>query len=221
MISVAIDGPAGAGKSSLSKMAARELGYIYVDTGALYRCLGLKFLNMGFDEKLECDIEKVLSETSVEIKFVGVEQRVFLDGTDVSSLIRTPKVSMMASAVSAKPEVRAFLLEMQRKLARENNVLMDGRDIGTVVLPNATVKIFLTASVAARAERRYKELCEKGIEASFDEVYKDIEKRDYNDSHREIAPLKPADDAVIADTTECSIEESLKLILDIVRGKVK
>lgn len=221
MISVAIDGPAGAGKSSLAKRAAKELGFIYVDTGALYRTIGLKFANMGIGTDINCDIDAVLSSTDIDLRFINGEQRVFLDGEDVSDLIRTPHISMMASAVSAKPQVRAFLLEMQRKLARENDVLMDGRDIGTVVLPDATVKIFLTASVAARAERRYKELIEKGENVSFDEVYKDIETRDYNDSNRAIAPLKPATDSVIADTTELDIEQSLQLIINIVKEGIK
>ncbi len=217
MISVAIDGPAGAGKSSLSRLAAKSLGFIYVDTGALYRAVGLKFSLSGADTTLNCDIDKILAETSVDIRFVDGEQRVFLDGEDVSDKIRTPEASMMASAVSAKPEVRAFLLEMQRKLARENNVLMDGRDIGTVVLPDATVKIYLTASAKARAERRYKELIEKGQEVTFQEVYDDMVQRDFNDMNRATAPLKQAEDAVLADTTECNFEESLELILKIVK----
>ena len=156
MINVAIDGPAGAGKSSISRCAAKKLGYIYVDTGALYRTVGLKFSLCGADSSLDCDIERILADTSVDIKFSNGEQRVFLDGRDVSDDIRTPQASMMASAVSAKTQVRAFLLEMQRKLARENNVIMDGRDIGTVVLPDATVKIYLTASAQVRANRRLK-----------------------------------------------------------------
>ncbi len=217
MISVAIDGPAGAGKSSLSRLAAKNLGFIYVDTGALYRAVGLKFSLSGADTTLNCDIEKILSETQIDIRFVDGEQRVFLDGEDVSDKIRTPEASMMASAVSAKPEVRAFLLEMQRKLARENNVLMDGRDIGTVVLPDATVKIYLTASAKARAERRYKELIEKGQEVTFQEVYDDMVQRDFNDMNRATAPLKQAEDAILADTTECNFEESLELILKIVK----
>lgn len=220
MISVAIDGPAGAGKSTLSRKTAKELGFIYVDTGALYRAVGLKFSNLGFDTELNCDTEGILKDTTVDIRFVDGEQRVFLDGNDVSDSIRTPTASMMASAVSAKPTVRAFLLEMQRKLARENNVVMDGRDIGTVVLPNATVKIYLTASAKARAERRYKELIEKGTTVTFDEVYDDMVKRDYNDMNREIAPLKAAEDAVVADTTECSLEQSLELLLNIVKERI-
>ena len=220
MINVAIDGPAGAGKSSISRCAAQKLGYIYVDTGALYRTVGLKFSLCGADTSLDCDIERILADTSVDIKFANGEQRVFLDGRDVSDDIRTPQASMMASAVSAKPQVRAFLLEMQRKLARENNVLMDGRDIGTVVLPDATVKIYLTASAQVRANRRLKELLEKGEKVTFKEVYDDMVKRDYNDMHREIAPLKKAEDAVVADTSDCSFDESVELVLKIVRERI-
>lgn len=216
MISVAIDGPAGAGKSTISKQAAKTLGFIYVDTGALYRAVGLKFLRLGFDTELNCNIEKILKATTVDIRFVDGVQRVFLDSEDVSDLIRTPEASMMASAVSAKPPVRAFLLEMQRKLARENNVLMDGRDIGTVVLPDATVKIFLTASAESRAERRYKELIEKGMSVTYEEVYEDMVKRDYNDMNRATAPLKQADDAILADTSGFEFEQSLELILKII-----
>ncbi|MBE6776695.1 MAG: (d)CMP kinase [Ruminococcaceae bacterium] len=221
MISIAIDGPAGAGKSTLSRKTAENLGFIYVDTGALYRTVGLKFSRKGADTNLDCDIEGILAETTVDIRFVDGEQRVFLDGEDVSDEIRTPTASMMASAVSAKPPVRAFLLEMQRKLARDNNVVMDGRDIGTVVLPNATVKIYLTASAEARAERRYKELIEKGTIVTYKEVYDDMVQRDYNDMNREIAPLKQADDAIVADTTECNLEESLDLLLKIVKDNTK
>ncbi len=215
MINIAIDGPAGAGKSSLSRLLAAKLGYIYVDTGALYRAVGLKFSNLGYDTELNGDIEAVLADTELDIRFIDGEQRVFLDGEDVSDMIRTPVASMMASAVSAKPPVRAFLLDMQRKLAENNNVVMDGRDIGTVVLPNADIKIFLTADVAVRAERRRKELAEKGQNVSFNEVLDDMKQRDYNDSHRDIAPLKQADDAYLADTTDLSFEESLELLLNI------
>ncbi len=216
-IAVAIDGPAGAGKSTLSRKTAERLGFIYVDTGALYRAVGLKFSREGADEALDCDIREILSGTTVDIRFVQGEQRVFLDGEDVSGLIRTPEASMMASAVSAKPEVRQYLLEMQRKIARENNVVMDGRDIGTVVLPEAKVKIYLTASAEARAKRRYEELCEKGQSVDYQDVYNDMVERDRNDMNREIAPLKKADDAVVADTTECDLEQSLELILKIVK----
>ena len=220
MISIALDGPAGAGKSTVAKGAAKELGYIYVDTGALYRTVGLKFMREGYDTKLNCDIEAMLKTIEIDIKFIDGAQHVFLNGEDVSELIRTPKASLMASAVSAKPEVRAFLLEMQRRLARENNVIMDGRDIGTVVLPDATVKIFLTASAEERANRRYKELTEKGMEVNYDDVLADIEKRDYNDSHRAIAPLKPAEDSVMADTSKFTLEQSVELILSIINERL-
>lgn len=220
MISIALDGPAGAGKSTLAKAAAKELGFIYVDTGALYRAVGLKFSKAGFDTELNCDIEAILKTTDVDIKFIDGIQHVMLDGEDVSDLIRTPEASMMASAVSAKPPVRAFLLEMQRKLARENNVLMDGRDIGTVVLPNATVKVFVTASVEERAQRRYKELKEKGMDVNYQDIYDDIVKRDYNDSHREIAPLKPAEDSVMFDTSGNSLEESLEKLLKVIKERI-
>lgn len=219
MISVAIDGPAGAGKSTLSRRVAEALGFIYVDTGALYRAVGLKFSSLGNTTELNCDIEAVLKDTTVDIRFVNSEQRVFLDGKDVSDDIRTPEISMMASAVSAKPPVRAFLLDMQRKLAKENNVIMDGRDIGTVVLPDATVKIFLTASAEDRSRRRYEELISKGQAVTFDEVYADVVKRDYNDSHRDIAPLKPAEDSVLADTTGFEFSQSLELLLSIIKEK--
>jgi len=220
MISVAIDGPAGAGKSTLSRKVAKTLGFIYVDTGALYRAVGLKFSLMGADTKLECDIDEILSDTAVDIRFVDGEQRVFLDGNDVSDDIRTPVASMMASAVSAKPPVRAFLLEMQRRLAENNNCVMDGRDIGTVVLPDATVKIYLTASAEDRAKRRYDELCQKGQSVTYKEVYDDMVQRDYNDMHREIAPLKQADDAVVADTTGFEFEQSFNLLLSIIKDNI-
>ena len=220
MISIAIDGPAGAGKSTLSRKAAESLGFIYVDTGALYRTVGLKFSKAGFDTALNCDVSEILKNTTVDIRFVNGEQRVFLDGCDVSEEIRTPIASMMASAVSAKGEVRAFLLEMQRKLARENNVVMDGRDIVTVVLPNATLKLFLTASAEDRAQRRYNELIAKGTQVTFKEVYDDMVQRDYNDSHREIAPLKQADDAILLDTTGFEAEQSLELILKTIKERI-
>lgn len=221
MISIAIDGPAGAGKSTISRKAAEILGYIYVDTGALYRAVGLKFLELGIDSELKCDIEDVLQNTTVDIRFVNGEQRVFLDGKDVSEEIRTPDASKMASVVSSKPPVRAFLLEMQRKLARENNVIMDGRDIGTVVLPNATLKIYLTASAESRATRRYKELIEKGMSVVYEDVYNDMVERDFNDMNREIAPLKQAEDAVVADTTNCDLQQSIELILKLIKEGTK
>ncbi|MEE0946009.1 MAG: (d)CMP kinase [Acutalibacteraceae bacterium] len=219
-IAIAIDGPAGAGKSSLAKAVAKKLDFIYVDTGALYRCIGLAFMRNGIDTKLECNVEEQLSKINIDIKFIDGVQHVFLNGEDVSEEIRTPQASMMASSVSAVPEVRAFLLDMQRVFAEKYNVIMDGRDIGTVVLPNARVKIFLTASDEERATRRFKELKEKGSEVTFEEVLSDMRQRDYNDSHRAIAPLKPASDSVIADTTGKTIEESIELIISIIKEKV-
>ena len=220
MISVAIDGPAGAGKSTVARAAAQKLGYIYVDTGALYRAIGLKFKECGYDPDSDAEVDGILANTDIKIEFKDSVQHVLLDGRDVSDLIRTPEASMMASAVSSKPEVRAFLLEMQRKLARENNVIMDGRDIGTVVLPNAQVKIFLTASVSERAMRRYKELTLKGMDVELSQIEEDIKIRDYNDSHREIAPLKPAPDSVTADTTGKKLEESAEMVVNIIKGKL-
>ncbi len=219
-IAVAIDGPAGAGKSTLSKALAKELGFIYVDTGALYRTIGLFFIKKGYSECPDFDLSEELKGIKIEIKFIDETQHVFLNGDDVSDEIRTPLASMMASAVSAKPEVRAFLLDMQRNLAKANSVVMDGRDIGTVVLPDAKVKIFLTASAEARAMRRFKELKEKGSEVTFEEVLEDMQKRDYNDSHRAIAPLKPATDSVLADTSDKNLEESLELLVSIVKEKI-
>ncbi len=220
MIAIAIDGPAGAGKSTIARAVAKELGYIYVDTGALYRTVGLKFSREGADTTLKCDVEGILAKTNVDIAFVGDEQHVFLDGEDVFDKIRTPEASMMASAVSAVPVVRAFLLDLQRKMARENDVIMDGRDIGTVILPNAQVKIFLTASPEERARRRFAELTEKGTVTTFEEVLSDMKVRDYNDSHREIAPLKPAEDSKVVDTTGLTLEESKAAILDVVKNKL-
>ena len=221
MINVAIDGPAGAGKSTIAKACAKELGFIYVDTGALYRAVALNALRNGVlnDEK---DIVEMLKETTVELKFDETNtQRVFLNGKDVSDLIRTPEISMGASNVSKIPQVREFLLELQRSIARENNVIMDGRDIATVVLPNANVKIFLSASAECRAERRYKELIEKGEKVTYEEVLADVNARDYQDSHREIAPLKPTKDSVMADTTSLSLAEGTELIKNIIKGEMK
>lgn len=218
MIAVAIDGPAGAGKSSLSRRLAEALGYIYVDTGALYRAVGLKLSRKDSDCEDVALVEDILKDTKLDIRYEDGVQVVLLDGENVNGLIRTPEASMMASKCSALPIVRAFLLDMQRNLAKTQNVVMDGRDIGTVVLPQAQVKIFLTASVRARSERRYKELIEKGENVTLEEVMADVEKRDYNDSHREIAPLKPAEGGVIVDTTELNFEESLEALKNTVKA---
>ena len=221
MINVAIDGPAGAGKSTISRKAAETLGYIYIDTGALYRTVGLAAIRAGKDiEDPESIVTVLTDDLSVELKFVDGEQRMFLNGDDVSSLIRTPEASMAASRGSAVPKVREYLFDLQKKLARENNCIMDGRDIGTVVLPDAQVKIFLTASDEARAERRYKELVEKGMDVKLEDVLADMIERDYNDSHRAIAPLKQADDAVLCDTSNLTLEESIKLIISTIKDNI-
>lgn len=213
MIAVAIDGPAGAGKSTLARRLAKHKGFIYVDTGALYRAIGLKLLRNNISCKDEKAVEEILNSTELDIRFIDGEQVVMLDNENVNGLIRTPEVSMMASDCSALPKVRAFLLDMQRNLAKRNSVVMDGRDIGTVVLPDAKVKIFLTASPLARAKRRFNELVEKGQDVVLEDVLKDIEQRDYNDSHRAIAPLKQAEDAALVDTTDLDLDESFKLLL--------
>ncbi len=221
IINVAIDGPAGAGKSTISKKAASELGFIYIDTGALYRTVGLNALRNKIDLKSDEAIEKTLTpELKIELKFIGGAQRMFLNGEDVSDKIRTPEASMAASRVSAVPAVRAYLFDLQKNMAKNNNCIMDGRDIGTVVLPDAQVKIFLTASPEARAERRYKELVEKGENVSFKDVLADMVKRDYDDSHRTIAPLKKADDAILADTSELNLEESIDLIIRTIKDNI-
>ena len=201
MINVAIDGPAGAGKSTIARTAAQALGYIYVDTGALYRAVGVYSLRRGFDTKNADTVAGTLSDICVELKFIGGVQHVFLNGEDVSEEIRTPEASMAASDVSAVPAVRQFLFDLQRNIAKQNDCIMDGRDIGTVVLPRAQVKIFLTASPEARAMRRYRELQAKGAADTFEEVLADLKQRDYNDSHRAVAPLKPAEDSILVDTT--------------------
>ena len=214
MFSVAIDGPAGAGKSTIAKKAAEELGYIYVDTGALYRSVGLACLRKGTDPADKDGVVAVTKEISVQLKYVDGQQRVLLSGEDVSDDIRKEEVSMAASLVSKIPEVRAFLLDLQRKLAVTNNIIMDGRDIGTVVLPDADVKIFLTASAESRAKRRTIQLREKGEEADEQAILRDIIQRDYQDTHRETAPLKAADDAELIDTTEMTLTESEKSVVD-------
>ncbi len=220
MKAVAIDGPAGAGKSTIARKVAGKMGYIYVDTGALYRAIGFYVRSKGVDVTDETAIMGLLVGTSIELRFVDTEQRVFLNGQDITGKIRTEAVSMAASSVSALPSVRSFLLELQRGIAHENNVVMDGRDIGTVVLPEADVKIFLTASPEERAKRRYEELINKGVSADYDAVLADLVKRDYDDSHREIAPLKPADSAIMVDTTGNTLEKSVELITKIAKDNL-
>lgn len=220
-INVAIDGPAGAGKSTISRKAAAELGYIYIDTGALYRTVGLNALRKGIDIQNDDEVISTLTDDlKVELRFIDGEQRMFLNDEDVSADIRTPEASMAASRVSAVPKVREYLFDLQKNLAKNNNCIMDGRDIGTVVLPDADVKIFLTASPEARAERRFKELQEKGMDASYEDVLADMIKRDYDDSHRTIAPLKQADDAILCDTSGNELEQSIELIIRTIKENI-
>ena len=220
MESVAIDGPAGAGKSTLARRLAAELGYIYVDTGAMFRTIGLYALRAGKDPKDNEAVNALLPEISLKFAFIEGEQHIYLNGEDVSTAIRTEEVGMAASAVGANPEVRAFLLGMQRDMAKTQDVLMDGRDIGTVVLPDATVKIFLTASPEARATRRWKEYQQKGVEVSYEEVLADVRQRDYQDTHRAAAPLRQADDAQLLDTSEMNFEQSLEAMKKMIVEKV-
>lgn len=218
---IAIDGPSGAGKSTLARRAAAEFGFLYVDTGAIYRTVGLAAHREGIDCHDESAVSAILPQLDIRMGYNEAgEQRMYLNGEDVSSAIRAPEISICASDVSSLPAVRAFLLEMQRKTARENNVLMDGRDIGTVVLPDAELKIYLTASAEARAERRLKELLAKGVETSFEDVLRGIEYRDYQDTHRETAPLRQAEDAVLLDTSEIGLEESCELLYRTIREKL-
>lgn len=219
MINIAIDGPAGAGKSTVAKGVAAKLGYIYVDTGALYRAIGVYALRQGVDTRDGNGVSELLPEINVELKFIDGVQHVFLNGEDVSVEIRTPDASMAASNVSAIPSVRSFLFDLQRDIASKNNCIMDGRDIGTVVLPNAQVKIFLTADPEERAMRRYKELIIKDPDVKYDDVLADLKVRDYQDSHREIAPLKPAKDSVVYNTTGNSLEESVEKVINIIKEK--
>ena len=219
MVNIAIDGPAGAGKSTVARGAAKALGYIYVDTGALYRTVALYVLQNGHNVHDSERVKAALADIRIELKFVGGVQRVYLNGRDVSEEIRTPEVSMGASAVAALPCVREFLFEQQRRMAREKDCIMDGRDIGTVVLPDAQVKVFLTASAEERARRRYRELLEKGEDVLFEEVLRDVQERDYNDSHRAVAPLKQAEDAVLLDTTGITLEESVSRLIQCIKER--
>ena len=220
MIAIAIDGPAGAGKSSIARKVAANLGYIYVDTGALYRTIGYAALRDGLDPKDEEAVVGLLPGLKVELAFAEGEQQVLLNGENVSGCIRTPEVSMAASAVSAMPPVRDFLFSLQQDMAKTNNVIMDGRDIGTKVLPWAQVKIFLTASPEERARRRYEELVGKGQDVRYEDVLEDMRQRDYNDSHRAVAPLKPAEDAVIVDTTGNDFEQSVDLLTNLIKERL-
>lgn len=219
--SIAIDGPAGAGKSTLARQVAAALGYLYVDTGAIYRTLGLAALRRGVDPQDGAAVVALLEDCTIDLRHGGDGvQRMYLNGEDVSQAIRLPEVSRYASGVSAIPEVRAHLMDMQRDLARRNDVVMDGRDIGTVVLPAADVKVFLTASPEERARRRWEELQQRGTPEAYEEVLKDLVERDAKDSGRAAAPLRRAEDAVEVDTTGCSLEESLERLLSVIRAGV-
>lgn len=220
MVSVAIDGPSGAGKSSMARRLAAELGYTYVDTGAMYRAVGLYALRAGKDPADNAAVEALLPQVHLDILLKDGTQHVLLNGEDVSAAIRAEEVGMAASAVGANPAVRAFLLDTQRSLAKSRDVLMDGRDIGTVVLPDATVKIFLTASPEARAQRRFAELQAKGEQADFETVLADIRRRDDQDTHRAAAPLRQAEDAVLVDTSELDIEQSFALLKNTILGRI-
>lgn len=218
--SVAIDGPSGAGKSTIARRVSEEFGFIYVDTGAIYRTVGLAAALRKLDPKDKAAVVAMLPEISIRLAY-GEDglQHMYLDGEDVTSRIRTPEISLYASGVSAHPEVRAYLMEMQRSLARENDVVMDGRDIGTVVLPDAGLKIFLTASPEARARRRYSELVAKGQDVQYEDVLRDLKLRDENDSTRAAAPLKAAEDALLLDTTEMDFEESCRAVAAMIRER--
>jgi cytidylate kinase len=218
---IAIDGPAGAGKSTIAKLAAKELGFLYVDTGAMYRAIALGLLRRETDITDTQALEAALDEIEVSLGYEDGVQQVFLNGENVSGLIRTEQVGNMTSACSVRPEVRGKLTELQRGIAREENVLMDGRDIGTVILPDAQLKIYLTASVETRAMRRYQELTAKGEACSLEQIAADISDRDYRDMHRDIAPLRQADDAVLVDSSEMSIREVTDRIIALAKSRME
>ncbi len=216
-MNIAIDGPAGAGKSTIAKIVAKKLEYIYVDTGAMYRTMALACYRNGIKAQEQEKVEEMCKKVKVTLGYVDGNQRVYLDGQDVSEEIRQEVIGNMTSAIAVYQPVREILTALQKKMAAENDVVMDGRDIGTAVLPNAEVKVYLTASARTRAERRYKELTEKNIECDIDEIEKDIEDRDYRDSHREISPLKQADDAVLVDSSNMTIDEVVDKIISLVK----
>ena len=220
MVSVAIDGPAGAGKSTLARRLAAEMGYIYVDTGAMYRAIGLYALRAGKDPKDNAAVNALLPQIELRLASIEGEQHIYLKEEDVSTAIRTEAAGMAASAVGANPAVRAFLLELQRDMAKKQDVLMDGRDIGTAVLPNAPLKVYLTASAHVRALRRWKELTEKGQTADLAKIEEDINERDYQDMHREHSPLVQAEDAVLVDSSEMTIDEVVEKILSLARERM-
>ena len=219
MFHIAIDGPGGAGKSTIAKAVAKKLDILYVDTGALYRTVGLFVKQNGVDPKDSEGVGALLPKLSIEVKYENGAQVVYLNGVNHGDAIRTPEMSMYASAVSAIPSVREFLLEAQKEIARHNSVIMDGRDIGTVILPDADVKIFLTASPECRAQRRYKELCEKGQNVRYEDVLAEMIERDNNDRSRDVAPAVPAEDAVMMDNSDMSVDENVDAVIDLIRSK--
>ena len=221
MIQIAIDGPGGAGKSTISKAVAAKLGIVYVDTGALYRTVGYYVKSREIDPHDREAVGACLNGISIEVRYVDGAQRVYLNGEDLGDRIRTPEMSMYASAVSAIPSVRAFLLETQKDIAAKNSVIMDGRDIGTVILPNADVKIYLTASAECRAKRRYDELIAKGQTVAYEDVLREMNERDTADSTREIAPAQAADDAIVFDNTGMNLDQSVEAIIEIIKAKTK
>ena len=221
MINVAIDGPSGAGKSSISREAAKRLGYIYVDTGAMYRAAALFVMQHRIDPNDAEKVGNILPMLDIELRYEDGEQKVYLCGENVSRVIRTREVTRCAPIVSAIPKVRQCLSDMQQEMAQNNNIIMDGRDIGTVVLPHADVKIFLTASAEVRAQRRYKEMLEKGMENNYEDVLADIKERDYYDEHKPISPLRPARDSILIDTSEIDFEHSVQLVVDTIQSRIR
>lgn len=220
MIKIALDGPSGSGKSTVAKAISSRLGIVYVDTGALYRSVGYYVRTKGKDPKNATEVEALLPEIELDVRYENGVQCVYLNGENLGDKIRQPEISMYASAVSAIPAVRAFLLETQKSIARKNNVVMDGRDIGTVILPDADVKIFMTASNEARAMRRYKELTEKGVEVKYEDVLREMIERDENDRSRAVAPAVPAEDAIIFDNSAYDLEGSIEKVIEIIKEKV-
>ena len=219
MINIALDGPAGSGKSTVAKILSKELDVLYLDTGAMYRACGLKCVKLGVSVKDESAVSAFINDIDLKIEYKNGSQVTILDGEDVSTAIRRPEVSMLASDVSALKCVRLKMVEMQRKIASSMNCVLDGRDIGSFVLPDAKYKYFVTADSKVRAERRYKELIERGTPVEFDALHEEIKQRDYNDSHREFAPLKQADDAIVVDTSNMSVDEVVNFILSDVRSR--
>jgi len=219
-ISIAIDGPAGAGKSTIARILAGEMGYVYVDTGAIYRAIGYYVAQCGVEVQNEDMVSAIVPLADVELQYIKGIQHVYVNGDDVTSKIRTPRISEYASIVSSYASVRAHLLDLQRNMAKNNNVIMDGRDIGTTVLPDAQIKIFLQADVRDRAQRRYDELCLKGVKVTYSDILNDMRDRDYRDSHREISPLAKAEDAIVVDTTGNTLEKSIEVMKNLVMEKL-